>query len=120
MIIRNFAEAQLKGRLHVSCRKNEQIVDLDHFAILPRSHAAHRTRGRFYMAPVSTPHDEKCPRRGSRLVHLEWHERVNAQEAQELWRCWICKSEFVTPVASDGTESSVAGITEPFFKNLLV
>jgi hypothetical protein len=54
------------------------------------------------------------------LVHLEWHERINAQEAQELWRCWNCKSEFVTAVESDGTESSAADITEPFFTNLLV
>ncbi len=72
------------------------------------------------MALVSTPHNAKCPRCGSGLVRLEWHERVNAQEAQELWRCWSCDREFVTAVASDGTESSVAEITEPFFTNLLV
>jgi hypothetical protein len=72
------------------------------------------------MAPVSRLHTEKCPRCGSGLVHLEWHERVNAQEAQELWRCWNCKSEFVATVASDGTESSVAEITEPYFTNLLI
>ena len=72
------------------------------------------------MAPVSAPHNEKCPRCGSGLVHLEWRERVNAQGAQELWRCWNCNSKFVTAVASDATESSAAEITEPFFTNLLV
>jgi transposase-like protein len=72
------------------------------------------------MAPVSIAHNEKCPRCGSGLVHLEWYERVNAQEAQELWRCWNCKSEFVTAVASDRTESSVTRVTEPFFTSLLV
>jgi len=72
------------------------------------------------MAPVSKPRNETCPRCGSGSVHLEWHERVNAQEAQELWRCWNCNSEFVTAVASDWTESSAAAITEPFFTNLLV
>jgi DNA-directed RNA polymerase subunit RPC12/RpoP len=72
------------------------------------------------MAPVSALHNEKCPRCGSGLVHLEWHERINAQQTQELWRCWNCKSEFVTAVESDGAESSAADITEPFFTNLLV
>lgn len=72
------------------------------------------------MAPVSKPRNEKCSRCGSGLVHLEWHERVNAQEAQELWRCWNCQSEFVTAFASNGTEPSAAKITEPFFTNLLV
>jgi transcription elongation factor Elf1 len=72
------------------------------------------------MAPVSAPHNEKCPRCGSGLVHLEWRERVNAQEAQELWHCWNCNSKFVTAVASDARVSSAAEITEPFFTNLLV
>jgi len=72
------------------------------------------------MAPVSAPHNGKCPRCGSGLVHREWYERINAQEAQELWRCWNCEREFITAVASDGTAPSVTGITEPFFTNLLV
>jgi len=59
------------------------------------------------MAPVSALHNEKCPRCGSGLVHLEWHERINAQEAQELWPCWNCKSEFVDRrrVGRDGVVS---------------
>ncbi|WP_342732863.1 hypothetical protein [Bradyrhizobium sp. B117] len=72
------------------------------------------------MASVSAPHNEKCPRCGSGLVDLEWRERINPQEAQELWRCWNCKREFITAVASDGIEPSVAEIAEPFFTNLLV
>lgn len=68
------------------------------------------------MAAVSTPHNEKCPHCGSGLVHLEWHERINAQEAQELRRCWNCKSEFVTAVASARTKSSVVDRT--IFTNL--
>ncbi|SFH98776.1 hypothetical protein SAMN05216525_103207 [Bradyrhizobium sp. Gha] len=71
------------------------------------------------MAPFSALH-ERCPRCGSGLMHLEWHERINAQEAQELWRCWNCKSEFVTAAEPDRTEPSAADITEPFFTNLLV
>jgi hypothetical protein len=32
------------------------------------------------MTSISTPFYEKCPRCGSRLVSLEWDERVNTQE----------------------------------------
>ena len=71
------------------------------------------------MASISTPHHEKCPRCGSGLFHLEWHERVNAQDVQDLWRCWNCKNEFVT-VVTDEKKPSVAEITEPFFTSLLV
>jgi hypothetical protein len=38
------------------------------------------------MASIST-HHEKCPRCGSGFVSLEWDERVNAQEVQDLWHC---------------------------------
>ncbi|MBR0823188.1 hypothetical protein [Bradyrhizobium liaoningense] len=73
------------------------------------------------MISVSTPHREKCPRCGSGAVHLEWRERVNAQEVQDLWRCWDCKDEFVTIVTSDEKEPSATDkITERFFTNLLV
>jgi DNA-directed RNA polymerase subunit RPC12/RpoP len=68
----------------------------------------------------STPHSEKCPQCGSGLVHLEWRERVNAQEIQDLWRCFSCKSEFVTAATSDEREPSVVEITKPFFTSLLV
>jgi transcription elongation factor Elf1 len=77
-------------------------------------------RERFHMASVSIPHREKCPRCGSESVHLEWHERVNAQEVQDLWGCWNCKSEFITVVPSDEREPSVTEITEPFFTSLVV
>jgi transcription elongation factor Elf1 len=63
---------------------------------------------------------EKCPRCGSESVNLEWHERVKAQEFQNLWHCWNCKNEFITVVTSDEREPSVAEITEPFFTSLVV
>ncbi|MGY3621632.1 DNA-directed RNA polymerase subunit RPC12/RpoP [Bradyrhizobium sp. USDA 10063] len=72
------------------------------------------------MAPISLRHREKCPRCGSALIHLEWHERVNAREIQHLWRCWDCKHEFVTVVTSDEKAPSVTEITMPFFTSLLV
>jgi hypothetical protein len=68
----------------------------------------------------STQHSEKCPQCGSGLVHLEWRERVNAKEIQDLWRCWNCKNEFVTAVTSDEREPSVVEITKPFFTSLVV
>lgn len=73
------------------------------------------------MASVLIPPHEKCPRCGSGAVHLEWHEHINAQEDQNLWRCWDCKNEFVTVVTSDEKELSVTErITERFFASLLV
>jgi transposase-like protein len=73
------------------------------------------------MTLVSTPHHKKCPRCGSGAVHLEWHERVNPQEVQDLWRCWDCKNEFVTVVTSYEKEPSVTKkITEQFFTSLLI
>ena len=69
---------------------------------------------------VSVPFYEKCPRCGSELVHIEWHERVDKREVQYLWRCWNCKNEFVTVVTSDEREPSITEITEPFFTSLLV
>ena len=72
------------------------------------------------MAAVSISPAETCPRCGSGLVHLEWHERVKAQEFQNLWHCWNCKNEFVTFVSSDEREPSAAEITEPFFTSLVI
>ena len=72
------------------------------------------------MASISISHAEKCPRCGSGLVHLEWHERVEAQEFQNLWRCWNCSNEFITIVKSDKSEPSVEEITEPFFTSLVI
>jgi hypothetical protein len=57
------------------------------------------------MASISKPPHEKCPRCGSGLVRLEWHERVNARELCDLWHCWNCK---------------IVTVTEPFFTSLLV
>jgi DNA-directed RNA polymerase subunit RPC12/RpoP len=53
------------------------------------------------MLSLSTPHHETCPRCGSGLVSLEWDERVNAREIQDLWRCWKCQNEFITVALSD-------------------
>jgi len=72
------------------------------------------------MASASISGAEKCPRCGSESVHLEWHERVNAQEFQNLWHCWNCKNDFITAVTSDEREPSVAEVTEPFFTSLVI
>ncbi len=81
------------------------------------------------MASISTPHHEKCPRCGSGLVSLEWDERVNAREVQDLWHCWNCKNkfittvtseEFITTVTSEEKEPSVSEITAPFFTSLVM
>jgi hypothetical protein len=97
-----------------------QTFDVNHFQARQESHAAHGKQGRFHMASVSIPHQEKCPRCGSEVVHLEWRERGNAQEVQYLWHCWNCKNEFVTVATSAEKEPSVTEITEPFFTSLLV
>jgi DNA-directed RNA polymerase subunit RPC12/RpoP len=72
------------------------------------------------MVSFSSPRHEKCSRCGSELVSLEWNERVNAREVQDLWHCWNCKNEFVTVVTSDEKEPSVTEITEPFFTSLVM
>ena len=41
------------------------------------------------MTSISSVHEEKCTRCGSRLITPEWDERVNAREVQYLWRCGI-------------------------------
>ena len=72
------------------------------------------------MASSSGSHLEKCPRCGSGLVSLEWDERINAREIQDLWRCWNCKNKFIITVASEEKEPSVAEITAPFFTSLVM
>ena len=73
------------------------------------------------MAPISTLYGRKCPRCGSALVGLEWDERVNEREIQDLWRCWNCNNEFITVVvAPDEKKPSVAEITKPFFTSLVM
>jgi hypothetical protein len=72
------------------------------------------------MTSISTPHHEKCPRCCSGLVSLEWDERVNAREVQDLWHCWNCKNKFITTDTSDEKEPSVSEITAPFFASLVM
>jgi hypothetical protein len=72
------------------------------------------------MASISGLHHEKCPRCGSRLVSLEWDERVNTREVQTLWHCWPCNNEFITMVISDEREPSAPEITKPFFTSLVM
>lgn len=72
------------------------------------------------MASASIAHHERCSRCGSALVCLEWHERKDEQEVQDLWRCWNCRNEFVTVTTSDETDPSAAEITKLFFTSLLV
>ena len=72
------------------------------------------------MVSFSSPRHEKCPRCGSGLVSLEWNERVNAREVQDLCHCWNCKNEFITLVTSDEKEPSVTEITKPFFTSLVM
>jgi hypothetical protein len=72
------------------------------------------------MASILSPDAGKCPRCGSTRVNLEWDERVNEREIQDLWRCWNCNNEFITVVACDEKEPSVIEITKPFFTSLLM
>jgi hypothetical protein len=72
------------------------------------------------MASISSPYHEKCPRCGSWLVSLEWDERVNGREVQDLWHCWHCQNEFITNELSDEKLSSTSEITKPFFTSLVM
>ena len=72
------------------------------------------------MASLLSPHHEQCPRCGSWVVSLEWDERINQREVQDLWHCWRCQNEFVTVEASDEKEPPVTEITKPFFTSLVM
>jgi C4-type Zn-finger protein len=72
------------------------------------------------MASSSGSRLEKCPRCGSGLVSLEWDERINAREIQDLWQCWSCKNKFITTVTSEEKEPSAAEVTMPFFTSLVL
>ena len=72
------------------------------------------------MASISSSRHEKCPRCGSWLVSLEWDERVNAREVQDLWHCWQCQNEFMTNELSHEKLASVSEITKPFFTSLVM
>jgi hypothetical protein len=72
------------------------------------------------MASISKPHFETCPRCGSWLVSLEWDERVNPLEVQDLWHCWQCQKEFITSELSDEKSPPVTETTKPFFTSLVM
>lgn len=72
------------------------------------------------MTSIPSGHQEHCPRCGSKLVNIEWDERLSAQEVQHLWHCLNCTNEFVSTVASKGERPSDAEITKPFFTSLVV
>ncbi|MEH6952732.1 hypothetical protein V4R08_15785 (plasmid) [Nitrobacter sp. NHB1] len=72
------------------------------------------------MASTTKDHNETCTRCGSRLIHLEWEERLNPREVQHLWKCLECRKEFITLDASDEESATNAEIIEPFFTSLVV
>jgi DNA-directed RNA polymerase subunit RPC12/RpoP len=72
------------------------------------------------MRSIPSLHEQTCTQCGSKLIDPEWDERVNAREAQYLWRCWNCSNEFVTLVALDEEPPSDAEVTKPFFTSLVV
>lgn len=72
------------------------------------------------MASLPSHHYERCPRCGSWLVNLEWDERINQREVQDLWHCCRCQNEFITVEAADDKEPSITEITEPFFTSLVM
>jgi hypothetical protein len=54
------------------------------------------------------------------LIHLEWQERLDPHQIQQLWRCLECRNEFVTLNASEEESAPRDEIIEPFFTNLVV
>jgi len=65
-------------------------------------------------------HKEKCPLCGSYVVNLDWTERLNPHEVQCLWKCFECKNEFSTRVASEEKPLSETEIIEPFISSLVI
>lgn len=72
------------------------------------------------MASTTKHLNGTCTRCGSRLIHLEWEERPDPRQLQQLWRCFECKNEFVTLLTSEEERATSAEIIEPFFTNLVV
>ena len=72
------------------------------------------------MASTTANHEGTCTHCGSRLIHLDWEERLDSHQIQKLWRCLECKQEFVTLQASEEESASSAEIVKPFFPGLLV
>ncbi len=69
---------------------------------------------------ISSLRHEQCPKCGSQSVSLEWDERVNSREVQDLWHCWKCQNDFITVESSDEKQPPVGEITKPFFTSLLM
>lgn len=72
------------------------------------------------MTSTTKTHDGACPHCGSRLINLEWEERLDPRQLQHLWKCLDCRNEFVTLDASDEERITDAEIIEPFFTSLVV
>lgn len=72
------------------------------------------------MASITKDHNGTCTRCGSRLTSLEWEERLDPHQIQQLWRCLECDNEFVTLNASEEESESGVEIIEPFFTSLVV
>lgn len=72
------------------------------------------------MSSTTTNHDGTCTRCGSRLIYLDWEERLDSHQIQKLWRCFACKHEFVTVQASEAESATSTEIVKPFFSSLLV
>jgi len=73
------------------------------------------------MTSIPGGDQEQCPRCGSKLVNIEWDERVNAQEVQTLRHCLNCSNEFVSLEASKEEQpASDAETTKPFFTSLVI
>jgi DNA-directed RNA polymerase subunit RPC12/RpoP len=79
------------------------------------------TAQRKNMTSIPDGDQEQCPRCGSKLVNIEWEERVNAQEVQTLRHCLNCSNEFVSLEASKEEQpASDAEVTKPFFTSLVI
>lgn len=72
------------------------------------------------MAPILNSHGEECPRCGSKLLSLEWDERVNERQIQNLWHCRNCSNQFITVAASEEKPPSAGEVTKPFFTSLVM
>jgi DNA-directed RNA polymerase subunit RPC12/RpoP len=72
------------------------------------------------MASTTQHRNGTCTRCGSRLIHLEWEERLDPHRLQQLWRCLECKNEFVITRDSEEESTTSAEIIAPFFTNLVV
>jgi hypothetical protein len=72
------------------------------------------------MIPVTKGHDGTCTRCGSRLIFLEWEERLDSHQMQKLWQCFECKNKFVTLHVSEEESATSAEIVKPYFSSLLV